>query len=152
MTEESGNKGPGLYAVVRLRGKSKAGKKVTDTLERLHLTRANHCTIVPADQTFTGMLSQSKDFVTWGEVDGDMLTKMLEKRGFGKDGSRLDAKRAKAIAHKTLKDKKLDKAVIRPVFRLSPPSRGLKSVRLQYPRGDMGPRGGKINQLLSRMI
>ena len=152
MTEEKENKGPGLYAVVRLRGKSKAGKKVTDTLERLHLTRANHCTIVPADKTSTGMLRLSEDFVTWGEVDGDMLIKMLEKRGFGKDGNRLDAKRAKAIAHKALKDRKLDQAVIRPVFRLSPPSRGLKSVRLQFPRGDMGARGGKINDLLARMI
>ena len=143
---------PSLYAVVRLRGKSKANRQVTDTLERLNITRANQCTIDPADPTHNGMLMQVADFVTWGPVSPETLTEILEKRGFGREGKRIDSKHAKSIAKKALHDKKMDYASVNPVFRLSPPSAGLKSVKLRYPRGDMGPRGGKINELLARMI
>ena len=152
MTVEKAGKEPGLIAVVRLRGKSKASKEVNDTLEMLHLTRANHCAVVPDDKTYNGMLKRAGDFVAWGGVDEDTLIKLLEKRGFGMDGKRLDAKHAKSIAHKALKAKKLDDSGINPVFRLSPPSGGLRSVKTRYPRGDLGPRGGTINELLSRMI
>jgi large subunit ribosomal protein L30 len=38
------------------------------------------------------------------------------------------------------------------VFRLHPPSRGLRSVKLHFPKGDLGYRGEKINELLKRMV
>ena len=41
---------------------------------------------------------------------------------------------------------------IKPVFRLSPPSGGLRSVRVAYPRGDLGERKEAVNELLRRMV
>jgi len=39
------------YAVIRLRGKAGLRREGKDTLEMLHLTRQNHCVIVPRDAT-----------------------------------------------------------------------------------------------------
>ena len=39
-----------------------------------------------------------------------------------------------------------------PVFRLRPPSKGFRSVKEFYPKGDLGYRGKEINDLLRRMI
>ena len=50
------------------------------------------------------------------------------------------------------KAKMNDYKQIRPVFRLGPPRKGFKSIRLPYPRGDLGNRKEKINDLLERMI
>ena len=57
------------FAVLRLRGKGDLRREVKDTLRLLHLTRQNHCAIVPQDPTYRGMLQLVKDYVTWGEVD-----------------------------------------------------------------------------------
>ena len=43
--------------------------------------------------------------------------------------------------------------MIKPVFRLTPPSKGFKkSIKQQYPNGEIGYRGEKINELILRMI
>src|SRR5437762_2765802 len=69
------------FAVLRLRGKGDLRREVKDTLRLLHLTRQNHCAIVPQDPTYRGMLQLVKDYVTWGEVDPEVLAKLLLKRG-----------------------------------------------------------------------
>ncbi len=50
-------------------------------------------------------------------------------------------------AEKLLKEKRGG-----PVFRLSPPSKGLRSTKHHFPKGDLGYRGSKINDLLRRML
>jgi hypothetical protein len=90
--------------------------------------------------------------VTWGEVRKDVLEKMLDRRGRTAGGRRLEPKAARACAEKIARAKSLRGLDIRPVFGLSPPSGGLRSVKLLYPRGDAGPRGDAINELLLRMI
>src|SRR5947208_15053141 len=69
------------FAVLRLRGKGDLRREVKDTLRLLHLTRQNHCAIVPQDPTYRVMLQLIKDYVTWGEVDPEVLAKLLLKRG-----------------------------------------------------------------------
>jgi len=39
-----------------------------------------------------------------------------------------------------------------PVFRLTPPSKGFKSIKEHWPKGDLGYRGKEINELIKRMI
>jgi large subunit ribosomal protein L30 len=141
-----------VYAVVRLRGSARMSRNARCTVEKLGLTRANSCIIVPASTNYTGMLRSAQDFVTWGGIREEVIEKMIEKRGRSVAGGRIDAKHAKSLAKKIIKEKTLKSSGIKPVFRLSPPSKGLKSVRLQYPKGDMGPRGETINELLLRMI
>lgn len=141
-----------LYAVIRLKGSVRVNEKVRDTLEKLHLKKVNNCILVQANETYKGMLRHAVNYVTWGEINEQILAKMLAKRGRSKAGAKLDAKLAKAVAKKIFKDKNPESADIMPVYRLSPPTHGLRSVKLRYPQGDMGARGEKINDLLLRMI
>jgi len=142
----------GIYAVIRIKGCVKTGPKTEKTLEMMGLNRDNSCTLVPMNPTYEGMLKRAATHVTWGEVSGDVLEKMLDKRGRTTGGRRLDSKAARAGAEKIAKARSLRGLDIRPVFGLSPPSGGLRSVKLLYPRGDAGPRGDAINKLLLRMI
>jgi large subunit ribosomal protein L30 len=141
-----------IFAVVRIRGSAKTRTDVNDAAEKLGLKRVNHCAVIPADKTHIGLLKKASSRLTWGEISEEMLIRLIEKRGRTIDGSRLEPKAAKPAAEKIFKAKSVKGSGICPVFRLSPPSKGLRSVRLHHPRGDLGYRGGKINQLLERML
>ena len=137
-----------MLAIVRIRGSVNARPDSLHTLKLLKLTRPNHCVVYPKEKSIEGMLHAVDKFVTWGEITDETMEKMIYKRGRLPGDKRIEKKDAKAIAKK-IKDKK---AEIKPVFRLSPPSGGFKSVKEFYPRGDAGNRGEKINDLLKRMI
>lgn len=141
-----------MYAVIRVRGSVNVAKEVADTLKMLRLTRVNHCVIIPKNPNYEGMLSKVKAFITWGEITQENLERMVAKRGRLPGDKRVTEKEAKDIAKKILKERSLKDAGIKPLFRLSPPSKGYRSVRFNYPRGDLGNRGEKINELLKRMI
>ena len=52
-----------------------------------------------------------------------------------------------------MEGKNLKDSEIKPVFRLIPAKGGFKfSIKDNYPRGEIGYRGDKINELLERMI
>ncbi len=152
------------FAVIRLRGKHDLRVRVEDTLRMLHLTRQNHCVIVPQDATYAGMLKVVKDFVTWGEVDEQTLAKALLRRGravgdkpiddaFVKSHSKFksiwDLSQAVAKGEANLREVK----DLRPVLRLHPPVKGLRAIKRGYnDGGDLGYRGTAINQLIERML
>ncbi len=152
------------YAVIRLRGKHDLRVSVDDTLRMLHLTRQNHCVIVPQDATYEGMLKVVKDFVTWGEIDEQTLAKALLRRGRAVGDHPIDDAFVKAHSkYKSVWD--LSQAVakgeanlrdvrdLRPVLRLHPPVKGLRAVKRGYhDGGDLGYRGNAINDLIQRMI
>ncbi len=151
------------YAVVRLRGKHDLPDAVDDTLRMLHLTRQNHCVIVPETDTTRGMLQVVKDYVTWGEVDAEVLAKLLLRRGravgdkpiddgFVKAHSKFksiwDLSQALAKGDASIKDVE----GLRPVLRLHPPVKGLRAIKRGFHQGgDLGYRGKDINELLQRM-
>jgi large subunit ribosomal protein L30 len=118
-----------MLAAVMVKGTVKIDSKTADTLKRLRLSGVNNCVIVPADETRKGMLKSVDRHVTWGEVSKDVLDRLVKKRGC--------VRKSDVSGH---------------VFRLSPPTGGLKSVRLHYPGGSAGYRGRDINSLLMRMI
>ncbi len=152
------------YAVIRLRGKHDLRTGVDDTLHMLHLTRQNHCVIVPQDPTHAGMLKVVKDFVTWGEIDDQTLAKALLRRGRAVGDRPIDDAFVKAHSkYKSIWD--LSQAVakgeanlrevtdLRPVLRLHPPVRGFRAVKRGYnDGGDLGYRGTAINALIQRML
>ena len=146
-----------MYAVVRIRGSVGTRKDLEDTLKMLRLKSVNHCVVVPETKQYLGMLKKAKDFITWGKIDKKILSSLLEKRG------KIDKKSLKEItkfdsfdefADALIKDKvKLkDFKKIKPIFRLNPPRHGYKATRLPYPKGSLGDRKDKINELLERMI
>jgi large subunit ribosomal protein L30 len=57
---------------------------------------------------------------------------------------------AKAIFDGKVKIKDVPK--LKPVFRLTPPKKGHKSIKEHYPKGSLGYWGDKINDLLKRMV
>jgi len=141
-----------MYAVIRLRGLVKVRKDIKDTLKMLRLNRNMHCVLLKEDDVVKGMLQKVKDRITWGEVDDDILKILVEKRGRKPGDERLTKEEAEDIFNKIKENQKIPNT-IKPVFRLTPPSKGFKnSIKQHYPKGELGYRGKEINKLLKRMI
>lgn len=140
-----------MYAVVRVKGSVKIGKDIKYTLSMLRLNSVNHCVLVEKNPSMEGMLKATKNYITYGEVDEKTLKSLILKRGFS-DGKRLDKKNAEEAIKQILKSGSVKEMRLNPVFRLSPPKKGYRSIRKPYPKGDSGYRGEKINELLERMI
>lgn len=152
-----------LFAVIRIRGSVKVGKKIKDNLSMFRLHRVNHCIIIPEKPEYLGMLKKVKDWITWGKIDKKTLSELLEKRGKLKGNKKIDEKSLKRITEfdrfEEFADALIEEKVklkdfkeIKPIFRLNPPRHGFKAIRLPYPKGDLGDRKEKINDLLERMI
>lgn len=151
-------------AVVRVRGTVNINTDTKDALRMLHLTRANHCTIIPEDPQWRGTLLKVKDYVTWGKVDEKTLTELLAKRGRIAGNKPLTgAYLAENTPFKTIDD--LAKAIadqkadlrrlkgVKPLFRLAPPKRGYEKIVHDYKTGGtLGDRGERINELIRRML
>jgi large subunit ribosomal protein L30 len=151
-------------AVIRVRGTININTDTKDALRMLHLTRANHCTIIPEGQPWKGTLLKVKDYVTWGPVDEKTVVELLSKRG------RLSANRPLTAAHlaantpfksveelaKAIFENKADLrklAGVKPMFRLAPPKRGYEKIVHDYKTGGtLGDRGANINKLIARML
>ena len=142
-----------LFAVIMVRGTVGTDGKLKSTLRMLRLDRINHCVVVPKNPNYGGMLHKARNFITWGEIEKETLEKLVAKRGrFAGDKRVKDTSYAKELADLMLSGKSAKDIGIKPVFRLSPPSKGYKSTKALYPRGSLGYRGEKINELIKRMI
>lgn len=150
-----------MFAVVRLKGKSNINQRVITTFKMLRLDAPNNCVLVPETKDFKGMLQMVKDYVTFGEIDKKTLTELLKKKLESNRGKNFDEKLmgpvfsvssyeelAEALINGKLK--LIQKASA--VFRLTPPSKGFKHVKAQYPKGDSGYRGNAINTLIGKMM
>ena len=136
--------GSGADADLQLRGEGISG---------IHLT---------VDKTRSGyrivdMETMEGTLVNGKQINQQTLEKLIFKRG-SLDGKKVEKTKAGELAKKLIKTSQDDlkkektKTKLKPVFRLNPPSKGYKSIRISYPKGDLGHRGEKINELLKRMI
>ena len=142
-----------LFAVIRLRGTVKARQPPIDTLKMLRLNRKMHCVLIHDTPANKGMLQKAKDYITWGEISLELLSKLIEKRGRKSGNKRLVKEEAGSVAKSLLDGKKLKGMGIKPVLRLGPPKKGFPgSIKQHWPDGELGYRGEKINELLKRMI
>ncbi len=151
-------------AVVRVRGTINIKRDIRDTLAMLGLTRVNHCILIPESPQYKGMLQKVKDYVTWGSLDEDTATRLIQERGRMSGGHPVDGKAlkalgsfksvdalAKAVVEGKVTWSKLEGAV--PVFRLHPPRKGYEGIKRAYGEGGaLGDRGQDINGLLQRML
>jgi len=140
-------------AVVRVRGVRKVAPRIKMTMELLRLGKPNHCVLVEDTPQNLGMLSRAKDYVTYGPVKEETVFSLLFKRG--RVGASLlrqcaSEEEIKNAAKEIFSGKKtIDFA--NPVFKLSPPSKGYKDIKVNYPRGELGKRG-ELDSLLRKMI
>jgi len=152
-----------LIAILRVRGPVKIKKDIEKSMSLLRLTRANHCVLYTDSAYLKGSLRKMKDYVTWGEISEEILSKLLLKRGYVYSAenkllnfSQVFEKDSKKVISDIFNEKKTIKELkVKPLFRLKPPSKGYdrKGIKKTFVEGGvLGYRKEKINNLLKRMI
>lgn len=149
-----------MFAVVRLRGEVNLRPEIRDTLAMLHIHRVNHCAVVKEDPHYRGMIQKVKDYVAWGEIDDDTLALLLERRGRLSKNRRLSDEFLKVKGYGSFKDlaaavnsgsASLKDLGIKPIFRLHPARKGLKTTKKTAQQGgDLGFRQD-LADLIKRM-
>jgi len=152
------------YAAIRVRGVINIKPDIKKTLQLLNLTRVNHCVLLEEKPSIKGMLHVAKDYITWGEVEKDILVKLIEKRGKLEGEKEITETYLKSATSYNNLDK-LTQAIIdnkfkykdipdvKSVFRLNPPKKGYEGIKRSYAKkGALGYRGKDINKLIERMI
>ncbi|TMI38649.1 50S ribosomal protein L30, partial [Candidatus Bathyarchaeota archaeon] len=71
----------GLLFAVRLRGTAADNPDVRKTMESLRLERTFQARLLENTPSNLGMLRSAKALVAWGEVDPEILGRLLVKRG-----------------------------------------------------------------------
>ena len=152
--KNSSNSGK-LIIIIRIGGEVKKKSNIVETLNRLRLRRKYTCTLIDSkNNALMGMLNEVKHYVAFGEIEKEVLVKLLHKRGQlikipnKKSSDRIDVEK---IADELMNGKKLIDLGIKPFFRLHPPRGGIKS-KLQYPKGVLGNNKENINKLIERML
>ena len=70
-----------VYAAIRVRGTVNVKPDIKKTLQLLRLNKVNHCVLLEENPIVKGMLQVTKDYITWGEIDKNTLTKLILTRG-----------------------------------------------------------------------
>ncbi|MCD6549666.1 50S ribosomal protein L30 [Candidatus Micrarchaeota archaeon] len=141
-------------AVVRVRGLWGVKPKIRTTLEKLNLTRVNHCVVVDDNPYYRGMLNVVKDYVAYGPISPVMMERLIKKRGefSRKRKVELSDEEIKQFVKEFFEGKKTLKDLgIKPVFRLNPPRKGYRSIKRPYPYGALG-KWPTLDELLMKMV
>ncbi|MDH2905930.1 MAG: 50S ribosomal protein L30 [Methanomassiliicoccales archaeon] len=151
-----------MYAVIRVRGHGKIIRKAVETMDQMHLNRVNHMVLLPETETTRRMLQVVKDYVTWGEVSEELLSRALETASKHTGEKRVSvAELGKKYGQepsellKALMDGKttLSDFDIKTVLRLHPPRKGWEAIKKSYATGgSLGYRGRDINALIEKML
>ena len=153
-----------VFAAVRIRGIVNVKPDIKRTLQLFRLTRSNHCVLLEENASIKGMLQIAKDYITWGEIDKGVLSKLMDSRGkldgnvditedYVKSATPYNnfEKLSQAIMDNKFKYK--DISNVKPIFRLNPPKKGYEGIKRSFVnKGALGYRGKDINRLLERMI
>ena len=142
-----------MLALVLVRGLPGIRHDAKDTLKMLRLNRKMHCVVVPASDSYKGMIKKVRNYITYGELDEATLKLLVQKRGRKPGNMKLTEKEAAELISIIKAGKKISDGGFKPVFRLTPPSGGFKGeIKQHYPKGEVGNRGKEINKLLVKMI
>lgn len=152
------------YAAVRVRGTVNVKPDTKRTLQLLNLTRTNHCVLLEEKPSIKGMVQVAKDYITWGEIEKDVLSKLITSRGKTEGDKELTDDYIKSATSYSSIDK-ISQAIIdnkfkykdipnvKPIFRLSPPKKGYEGIKRSFAnKGTLGYRGKEINKLIQKMI
>jgi len=152
-------------AIIRISGEQGLNEKVKTTFKLLNLHKKYSCVVVSNTPQLEGMLKVIKDNVTWGEIDKETISLLLEKRGrlpgnkpltskYVTEKIKLDLEKfAEGIFAENNNIK--DVEGLKSFFRLMPPRKGFerKGTKRHFSIGGaLGYRKNKINDLIQRMI
>lgn len=114
--------GSGRIAAVRVRGMQGVSERVQRTLYQLGLRRKHAFAVLPDTTTTRAMLAAARDYCTWGEASDETVKTLVQRKKSKKTG-------------------------------LHPPRGGWKaSIKKHFPKGALGYRGEKINDLIKKML
>lgn len=135
-----------LLAVIRVRGTVKVRESIAETLDRLRLKKVNNLVLLNSDNSsYAGMIQKCKDFVTFGEIEKETLSKLFSAKGVKVDEASLGSLLS---GEKTLKDLKIEMPI-----RMHPPRHGYEGIKKDYASGgSLGYRSAGINKLITRML
>ncbi|MBS3065380.1 MAG: 50S ribosomal protein L30 [DPANN group archaeon] len=151
-------------AVVRVRGEVGLHPDVKRTFDLLRLRKKHACVVVNFSNA-KSMLKRVKDFTTFGEIDKEVLVRLLRTRGrlagnahlteeFVKDKMKMNFEElAEAVIDGKVSLNKIPG--FKPFFRLAPPAGGFErnGIKRGFGQGGvLGYRAKKINKLLEKMI
>ena len=149
-------------AAVRIRGNIGVNKEIKLTLNAIKLFNKNYCVILDNTPMYIGMLTKVKDYITWGEINEETFSLLLNKRG------RLPANKQLSAEYLKEKNINLDMFVkdffnnkkslkdipgLKHFFRLKPPTHGFERGGIKTPfslGGVLGYRKDKINACSTR--
>ncbi len=152
-----------MLTAVRIRGRVDVRRDIQDTLNLLHLKARHNCMVYEDTPQTRGMLQKAKDYIAYGEINKDVLTHLLSKRG-RVNGEQLsnavdqlgyDSVEgvADALLSGDVSTQELRSKGLQVPFRLNAPSKGFNDTRRGVGQGgDLGNHGEKLEQLLKRMI
>lgn len=123
MSENNNKK---MIAAIRIRGEKGMSPQNKDTLESLNLKNQHNLVILSPKPNVIGMLKRVKDYITWGEIESDLIEEIKNKKG---DSTK--------------------------IFRLNPPKGGFERKGIKQPfsvGGVLGYRGDSINALIRKML
>jgi large subunit ribosomal protein L30 len=151
--------------IIRIAGQQGLSRKVKNTFNLLNLHKKNTCTIIDSSKDMKGMINVIKDHSTWGEIDKNTLSLLIEKRGRLPGNVCVDESYVKEKVKKSFdeisseliegKMKLKDIPGLKQFFRLSPPKKGYAQQGTKKPfslGGALGYRKEKINDLIQRML
>ncbi len=153
-----------MIAAIRIRGHVNVNRDVEATMVMLHLTRANHCSLIKENPSYLGMLQKVKDYITFGTISAETLAELIAKRGklvgdvpitdeIVKENTEYDSigKFAEAVISGDADFRDLPD--VKTLFRLHPPIKGHRSIKRHFTTGGaLGNREEAINDLIRRMI
>nr|KXH73729.1 MAG: hypothetical protein AM325_16725 [Candidatus Thorarchaeota archaeon SMTZ1-45] len=154
-----------IVLAIRVRGNVRVKPEIEDTLNKLLLGRLHQARLLKISPSLQGMITKAKDYIVWGEASGEVIEKLLLKRGrvpgngrltdsFVKKNSKYSSIKALAKAITSGEADVKDVEGLKPVFRLTPPTKGYKGQKKFGigMGGVTGYRGEDINSLALRMI
>lgn len=142
-----------ILAVIRISGMVKVRKDIAETLDRLKIRRKYACILINKnDKNIYGMLRKVKYYVAYGNIDKEILKKLIEERAESIEGRKSKIKiNSEEVVDGLFKNKRLKDFGLKDFFRLHPPRKGIKS-KLHYPKGVLGDNKESINKLIERML
>jgi large subunit ribosomal protein L30 len=136
-----------MILVIRISGQVEMLTYSKETLFRMRLRKKYSAVLLKENEQTNYLLQAVRNFVAYGKIDSKTLEELLSKRAKSIDKKKIDVKKVAEIIEKD----GIEKAGIKPFFRLHPPRKGIDS-KTHFPKGILGDNGEKINDLVRRML
>jgi large subunit ribosomal protein L30 len=150
-----------MEAIVQLRGEVDMSGDVHDTLKMLNVHAVNHCTLVPENDAYRGMITKVNDFVAHGSPSADVVATLVRRRAEPEEGDaeiddewvaeNTDYESVDELAEALVDEETtLREQGLSPVLRLHPPRGGHRG--LKHPTQEAGQLGKHTTEQIDALL